>query len=576
MTSSRRPHGQDEGFTLIEVVVAVVLMAVVFASVSVFFVAGIGSATGLQRRDSAVQVADQAMQLVRGVPATTTSPAVSKLVRNRAEAAVTAQWLDRPDELAQTTPVWDDAPAGVPAIPLTATSTVTGQEYVVDTFIGTCTQPADDSACTNAAGTVGELAYRIVVRVSWTEGDGTSCAGEECEYLLTTLVNGDGDLIFNTSLDAPRPVAGDDTATTAVRTDVAIDVLANDSGGLRPSPINIVTNPVNGSFVGNTSNGPIVYRPNPNFFGTDTFTYRISNTSDLTSDPATVTITVPAPVITARTDTLTVVQGRTAAVAVAANDTGFFDSPPTITLLTPAPSRGTVVIQSDRSIAYTSTSSTGSDTIRYRITDQFGQSRDAQVAVTVTAPPAAVNDSRNVTAPNSITVDVRANDQAPLNTGTVSNLVFNPTIGSAVLSGNQVAYTPRVGFSGNAVITYTVTAGGGSATATLTVAVAKPPAPAARNFTVCVLRNGGNDVPIVVELSTGITSGITTGGTYLLPGGGPNAGAYNSTLNASTGRMQLTSNGSPPNSVQFTYRFRDAWGTQSAQRTVTLQGKDTC
>lgn len=308
-TVPRRSH--DEGFTLIEVVVAVVLMALVFASVSVFFVQGIATATGLQRRDAGVQVGDQALDFVRAVPSQN-PVGTTKLLANRSQAAVTAQWADAPAELSTTTPAFDavgratpavdttcfrrQTPApGEPLVPLRSTCTVGGIAYTVDTFIGTCLQPAGASACTNARGVVGVRLYRVVVRVTWSEGADTSCSGQPCQYLLTTLVNSDGDLVFNSTADEVLPVAQERSAVTPYQTDVRIQLVIGGSG-LRPAPVTITTAPSNGTFVGLTTGGSVVYRPNRGFSGYDEFRYTVTTTSDRTSTPARVLVTVlPAP-----------------------------------------------------------------------------------------------------------------------------------------------------------------------------------------------------------------------------------------------------------------------------------------
>ena len=63
-----------------------------------------------------------------------------------------------------------------------------------------------------------------------------------------------------------------------------------DDDGDKAFDVTIKTEPAHGKFTFN-GNG-FVYTPNPNFYGTDKFTYTITDASDLTSNPATVTITV--------------------------------------------------------------------------------------------------------------------------------------------------------------------------------------------------------------------------------------------------------------------------------------------
>ncbi len=60
----------DAGFTLIEVVLALVLLSTLMSSMAVLFVRGMQHLSGLQRRQAAVQVAAQAIEAVRAVSTT--------------------------------------------------------------------------------------------------------------------------------------------------------------------------------------------------------------------------------------------------------------------------------------------------------------------------------------------------------------------------------------------------------------------------------------------------------------------------------------------------------------------------
>jgi hypothetical protein len=85
-------------------------------------------------------------------------------------------------------------------------------------------------------------------------------------------------------------------------------------------------------------------------------------------------------------------------------------------------------------------------------------------------PPVAVND--NATTPQStpISIAVLGNDNV---NGTLQSLVVasNPANGTAVVSGNNIIYTPNAGFSGTDAFTYTISNGSGTSTATVTVTV---------------------------------------------------------------------------------------------------------
>jgi hypothetical protein len=84
-------------------------------------------------------------------------------------------------------------------------------------------------------------------------------------------------------------VAVDDEVPTPVDTPVTIDVLANDVY-IAPVVVSLQVGPSHG-LVGPWVDGTITYYPDPGFFGTDSFTYQICDTSGQ-CDTATVTIIV--------------------------------------------------------------------------------------------------------------------------------------------------------------------------------------------------------------------------------------------------------------------------------------------
>ena len=158
------------------------------------------------------------------------------------------------------------------------------------------------------------------------------------------------------------PVAHGDSATVAEDSqDFPIDVLANDTdadnltgaanAGLAVSH---VSDPAHGSAAFSAAGA--TYTPNPDFYGTDSFTYTV--TDGVLSDTATVSVTVSpvADVPVAQADTATVAEDDSATtVDVLANDTdvdnlsGPANAGLTVSSTTPA-SHGTVAIAGRRSV----------------------------------------------------------------------------------------------------------------------------------------------------------------------------------------------------------------------------------
>ncbi len=97
---------------------------------------------------------------------------------------------------------------------------------------------------------------------------------------LTAVLTGSGLL---------KLTAVPDSATTAVGTPVAIPVLANDIGGVKPLSISAVTSPSHGAAT--ISGGTILYTPSAGYSGPDSFGYTVSDSAGQ-SDSTTVTVAV--------------------------------------------------------------------------------------------------------------------------------------------------------------------------------------------------------------------------------------------------------------------------------------------
>ncbi|MEC8474026.1 MAG: S8 family serine peptidase [Planctomycetota bacterium] len=112
---------------------------------------------------------------------------------------------------------------------------------------------------------------------TYTINDGTGLTDTATVSVTVTAVN-------------DNPVANDDSATTKEDVAVTIDLVSNDTDIDGDSlSIESVSAASNGSVV-NNGNGTVTYTPNAGFFGSDSFTYVVSDGS--ATDTATVSVTV--------------------------------------------------------------------------------------------------------------------------------------------------------------------------------------------------------------------------------------------------------------------------------------------
>ncbi|HEY0548048.1 MAG TPA: Ig-like domain-containing protein, partial [Verrucomicrobiae bacterium] len=260
------------------------------------------------------------------------------------------------------------------------------------------------------------------------------------------------------------PIARDDSYTTTEDTTLTIPLpgaLANDSdadGDVLTAIM--VSNPAHGSLSLN-SNGGFVYRPNTNYNGMDTFTYRATD-GGLASDIATVTLTVAsandAPV--ARDDTYTTPEDSVLTIVapgVLAND-----SDPDGTALTAVvlsnPARGVLTLNPTGGFTYRpNTNFNGTDTFTYRATDGALTSAVATVTLTITPvndrpTPGATGDNYSALEDQTLIVPapgVLGNDSDIDGDSLAAVLINEPAHGAVTLNANgSFVYAPSANYFG--------------------------------------------------------------------------------------------------------------------------------
>jgi len=205
----------DAGFSLIEVMVAIAIIAVVAISAGSLTIAGINTASTQQRRQIAVTIASGTMESINSMSASVTdATGVSALYTGRSASKVHAAWTANAGVtgLAQTYETSDSTAtaSSVAIVPITSPSPLlqSGTNYTVTTLIGTCFQPTTAPAsghwdCTTVPGyatapSVIPTGYtplmRVIVVVRWTPGFG--CGSNGCSTVVSSLVDSHNDLIW--------------------------------------------------------------------------------------------------------------------------------------------------------------------------------------------------------------------------------------------------------------------------------------------------------------------------------------------------------------------------------------------
>ncbi|MBW4616079.1 MAG: tandem-95 repeat protein [Desmonostoc vinosum HA7617-LM4] len=257
---------------------------------------------------------------------------------------------------------------------------------------GTVTAPVFSQEAGNFGLT--DVGYSAAPTFADIDGDGD---------LDAFVGNNDGNILFfeNTPVVSNQPpVANDDTATTDEDTPVNISVLANDSDADGdPLSISSFTNASNGTVTlndnatpANTTDDFLVYTPNANFNGTDSFTYTIADGNGNTST-ATVNLTInpvnDAPV--AVNDSASTNEDTPVNISVLTNDSDADSDPLSIESFTNA-SNGTVTLNdnatpantTDDFLVYTPNANfNGTDSFTYTIADGNGGTSTATVNLTI-------------------------------------------------------------------------------------------------------------------------------------------------------------------------------------------------
>ncbi|MBV9292204.1 MAG: prepilin-type N-terminal cleavage/methylation domain-containing protein [Frankiales bacterium] len=199
----RAPVDASAGFTLIEIMAALVVLGLVAAGSVAFFVQSIRGVNGQKQRQLAVFLADQELQSVQALP-----PA--KLVTGRTQASVNAIYgsaaatrlnIAAQDDTGNSANYDAAANSGsTPSVPTVQTQTVNNVAYTITTFIDVCWYDNAAGQCGRTSGSGLTQEYRASVDVYWTS---TAPCTNGCSYFTSTIIDPTADPQFNSNISAP-------------------------------------------------------------------------------------------------------------------------------------------------------------------------------------------------------------------------------------------------------------------------------------------------------------------------------------------------------------------------------------
>lgn len=299
-----------------------------------------------------------------------------------------------------------------------------------------------------------------------------------------TQVSGKVNIFVNPVVDI-----ADDNISLQAGTSSSDNLFTNDTFENSDKAITEVTQGTHGTVVIG-SNGIVTYTPQPDYVGTDSYTYTV--TSGGRTEIATVNVTVTNTVPVAAPDTQTNVEDTTLVGNVLSNDT---DSNATDTLSVTSftlPGEtvphlagetvtitgiGALTLNADGSYKFVPVADWNGavPVVTYNISDgHIGGTASSTLTLVVTEVVDIVDDSSSTHAGVPVTIDVLANDNFE-NGGRQITATSNGAFGTTTIVNGKVVYTPIAGYVGRDSFTYTVTSGGINETATVTVDMTNTP-----------------------------------------------------------------------------------------------------
>ena len=267
--------------------------------------------------------------------------------------------------------------------------------------------------------------------------------------------------------------ANNDSVSTLEDTPVNISVKENDETS-SPDDYTIASTSLGNNGTVTVNGNDILYTPNLNWSGTDSFTYTVKGNGEVSTAKVTINVTAVNDAPTAVNDEVELNEDSSVTVNVLENDFDIDTDKSRLQLISVNPPAHGKASINNGLISYTPDPDfNGTDSFTYVISDRY-KTAVGTVNVTVKAIADAakpVNDLI-VTAVNTpASLDLLNNDRNPDNIYMEIISFSQPSSGSVTMKGSVATYNPVFGFSGHDSFTYEVKANGITSTATVKVDV---------------------------------------------------------------------------------------------------------
>ena len=322
------------------------------------------------------------------------------------------------------------------------------------------------------------------------------------------------------------PVAGNATVTTAEDKAKSITLNGSDVDG-DPLTYAVVTQPTHGSLSGTAPN--LTYRPGTNFFGSDSFTFRVSD-GMTNSATAIVSITVTAvndpPVVSG--SSVTTAKNTPVVITLTGSDV---DGDALTYAVVTQPAHGTLSGQPPNLTYTPQPNYNGPDSFTFKANDGTVDSSVAAMSITVTAINSApLASGTSVTTSENTPANFLLSASDPDGDALIYTVVTAPTHGSLSGAAPNLMYQPNTNYNGVDSFTFQVSDGvTNSSTATVSITVTRVnDAPVANATSLTTVENtaksitlSGSDVDgdaltyaVVTQPAHGTLSGTAPNLTY--------------------------------------------------------------